>query len=211
MKQRRTIHVVGETKEMESHGRNVVPRHMEVIMKSRISHTIARIAALSLSLAVATPAFAQVSLTPVKVVSAAAKANARADTLQQRAEDMLSHKPAWGEAAKLYLHAAELRRDDPRAAEGYRMSAWLNSAEARNTSARKLLVKAAERSAATGDPLRAAHTYIDAAFAAVEDGRTDLVAGLLKKARTLADAEAITAEQQLDILRRLPQSSLASR
>ena len=177
-------------------------------MKSRIATSIARSAALALSLAIATPAFAQVSLAPVKVVSSfASRASARADTLEQRAEALMTEKSSWKEAAKLYRTAAELRSDDPRAAHSFRTSAWLYAASGNRGQARKMLAKAAERSAESGDAVRAAHTYIDAAFAAAEDGRTDLVAGLIRKARLLADADVLSADQQLDILRRLPAGS----
>lgn len=177
-------------------------------MKNRISHPIARIAALALSFAIATPAFAQVSLSPVKVVSFASKASARADTIEQRASTLLSEKSSWNEAARLYRDAADLRADDPRAAESYRMAAWLYGASGNRGLARKMLSKAAQSSAESGDAVKAAHTYIDAAFAAAEEGRNDLVGGLLNKARILAGADVISAEQQLQILRRLPADSM---
>ena len=177
-------------------------------MKNRISHPIARIAALTLSFAIATPAFAQVSLSPVKVVSYATRASARADTIEQRAATLLSDRSSFKEAARLYRDAAELRDDDPRAAESYRMAAWLYGASGNRGLARKMLARAAEHSAGSGDPMKAAHTYIDAAFAAAEEGRNDLVGGLLNKARILASAEAISAEQQFQILRRLPADAI---
>lgn len=182
-------------------------------MKSRIPLSLARVAALSFSLAVATPALAQVSLSPVKVVSSfATRASARADTIEVRAAALVARKSAWREAAKLYRSAAELRSDDPRAAESFRMSAWLYAASGNRGLARQMLAKAGEASAATGDPVRAAHAYIDAAFAAAEDGRNDLVGGLLSKARVLAGADALSADQQLEILRRLPaDAAFASR
>ena len=182
-------------------------------MKSRILKPLARAAALSLSLAVAMPAAAQVSLSPVKVVSSfASRASARADTLELQAAELAGSKASWRDAAKLYRKAAELRADDPRAALSYRTAAWLYSASGNRGLARKMLEKAAEQSAVSGDPSRAAHTYIDAAFAAAEDGRVDLVSGLLGKARMLSAAEAVTLEQQREILRRLPgDAAFASR
>jgi len=177
-------------------------------MKTSIPNSFARIAALTLSFAIATPAFAQVSLTPVKVVSFATRASARADTIEERASALLSDRSSFKEAAGMYRTAAELREDDPRAAESYRMAAWLYAASGNRGLARKLLAKAAESSAETGNALKAAHTYIDAAFAAAEDGRGDLVRGLLGKARVLADADGISAEQQLEILRRLPADAM---
>ncbi len=182
-------------------------------MKSSILNPLARIAALSLSLAVATPAAAQVSLSPVKVVTSfASRASARADTLEQQAAGLVSSKASWQEAARLYRTAAELRADDPRAALSYRTAAWLYSASGNRGLARRMLEKAAEQSAVTGDPSRAAHTYIDAAFAAAEDGRTDLVGSLLHRARMLSSAEAVTLDQQREILRRLPgEAAIASR
>ena len=178
-------------------------------MQFRIATSIARSAALALTFAIATPAFAQVSLTPVKVVSSvASRASARADTLEQRAAALMVETSSWKDAAKLYRTAGELRKEDPRAALSFRTSAWLYAASGDRGQARRMLARAAERSAESGDAVRAAHTYIDAAFAAAEDGRVDLVAGLINKARILSGAEVLSADQQLDILRRLPASAL---
>ena len=54
----------------------------------------------------------------------------------------------------MYRTAAELRDDDPRAAESYRMAAWLYAASGNRGLARRLLAKAAESSAETGNALK---------------------------------------------------------
>jgi hypothetical protein len=182
-------------------------------MNTRIQHPIARLAALSLALAFATPAAAQATLSPVKVVTAlSSSTSARADEIERRASELVAHVATWRDAAQLYRQAADLRQGDPTAPATYRMSAWLYAGSGNRGLARRMLEKAGEQSAATGDPVTAAHTYIDAAFAAAEDGRTDLVRRLVAKARVLAAADVLSQEQRASIVRRLPtDSAIASR
>lgn len=180
-------------------------------MNTRIQHPVARLAALALALGVATPAAAQATLSPVKVVTAlSSRTSARADEIERRAGELTAHVATWGDAAKLYRHAADLREGDPTAPASYRMAAWFYSGAGNRGLARKMLEKAGEQSAATGDPAMAAHSYIDAAHAAAEDGRTDLVRKLVAKARMLAASDALSEEQRASIVRRLPTDSVVA-
>lgn len=180
-------------------------------MNARIQHPLARLAALSLALAFATPAVAQSALSPVKVVTAlASPVSARADEIERRAGELTGHVATWRDAAKLYRQAADLREGDPTAPASYRMAAWLYSGAGNRGLARKMLEKAAEQSAVTGDPATAAHTFIDAAHAAAEDGRGDLVRKLVRKARVLAASDLLSDDQRTSIVRRLPSDSVVA-
>jgi hypothetical protein len=144
---------------------------------------------------------------PVRVVASAptrsARDNARADTLEQWATKYYNVPREWRTAARLHERAAMLRGDDPRAAESFRMSAWLYRAARDAAYARVMMEKSAQHAASGGDVERAANAYVDAAVLAIEANRDDQVPGLLRKTRVVLGSPLLTSERRETILRRI--------
>jgi hypothetical protein len=161
-------------------------------------------ALLVLSALAPVPALAQQPLTPVRVHGeAATRNNARADTLEIHAVALYGVPREWRTVATLHRRAAELRGDDPRAAESFRLAAWAYSAARDLGMARQMMLRAAERAAGSGDIEKAAHSYIDAAFIAIDEERDDRLPDLLRKVRVLLDAPLLPAERRVTILQRV--------
>jgi hypothetical protein len=81
------------------------------------------------------------------------------------------------------------------------MAAWLYAAARDLGRARQMLERAAERAAAGGDVERAANSYVDAALVAVQGGRYDQVARVMRKLAALLESPILPPETR-DLLHR---------
>jgi len=178
-------------------------------MRPTTGHLVMRRARLSalltpLTLLVPAATAAQHVFTPAPVVvSAAARDNARADTLEGWASSMYGKRWQWPHAARLHERAAALRGDDPRAVQSWRMAAWLHSADGNHGRGRAMMERAAASAIAVGDVERAADAYIDAALIAMEGGRADKATGLLRRTRVVLGSPLLPLERRGAILRRI--------
>ena len=169
--------------------------------------SVRQAALFSLVAVLATGAAAQQPLADVKVHgSTVTENNARADTLERRADAYLLTPRHWRKAAQLHRRAGELRSEDPSSVRSFRMAAWLYHATDAPGLARSMMEKAAERAAAVGDVEQAAVSYIDAALLASADDH-HRVPKLLRKTRVLLDAPLFPAESRADLLRRIQGTS----
>ncbi len=111
------------------------------------------------------------------------------------------------EAAALYLESARLRpADDPQAIECFAMAARLLYYDGQLLRARSTMQMAAERALATGDVVRAANFYIDAAFIALEHRKTDAAWALVQRAEQLSSSPLLEAGERSAIERRIAPS-----
>jgi hypothetical protein len=154
--------------------------------------------------AVPAPVEAQQPLSPVQVeADRLATANARADSLEERARAMYS-TPIWYiDAARLHRRAAGMRGNDPRAVASFRSAAWLYSIAGQHNVAKSMMEEAADRAKSVGDIEGAANSYIDAAFLAIASGREDQVPTILSRTHAVLKSPLLTQERRASILQRI--------
>ena len=109
----------------------------------------------------------------------------------------------WAYAARLYLGAVQLREDEgPQAQEDLLLAANLSYATGNTAGAITALESAGSRALASGDVVRAADLFTDAAWVAKKAGlRTDQHR-LSSKAFKLADSSELTGAERSQILSR---------
>jgi hypothetical protein len=150
----------------------------------------------------ASPASAQSGV----VYAGPAKGDAAPDPaeLESRAQSMLPNPRRYGEAAKLYLRAADLRKaGDPRRVTDLVMASRLTYYDRNVTRARAIMERAADEALAAGDVVSAAHAYVDASFLAWEAGDNESVPRLVKKAELLASSPLLAERDRAAILARI--------
>ena len=129
--------------------------------------------------------------------------NVEADGLEARAATLDGIPGKWREAAQLHRRAGELRGDDPRAVQSFRLASWAYSAAKDQGTARVMMERAAEHAAAGGDVERAAASYIDAALIAATDERYDVVPGLLRKTKAMLASPLLASDRRAQLLERI--------
>jgi hypothetical protein len=143
---------------------------------------------------------------PVRVEAEATRLtrdNARADTLESWAVRYYNVPREWRRAAQYQERSAALRGDDPRAAESWRLAAWLYMGAKDPGYARFMMKHAAEHAAANGNVELAANSYIDAAVLAIGAGREGEAPQLVHKARAVLDSPLLPADRRATILERI--------
>ena len=129
--------------------------------------------------------------------------NEQADRLEARAVILYGIPGKWRTAAQLHRRAGELREDDPRAVQSFRLASWAYSAARDQGTARVMMERAAERAAAGGDVERAASSYVDAALIAATDERYDVVPGLLRKTKAMLASPLLASDRRAMLLERI--------
>ncbi len=127
----------------------------------------------------------------------------RAAELESEASELHDQRDRWAYAADLYLAAVQLREDeDPQAQENLLMVANLSYETGNTARAIAALESAASRVLASGDVVRAAGIFTDAAWVANKAGlRTDQ-RRLASRAVELADSSELTVAERNRILSR---------
>jgi hypothetical protein len=145
-----------------------------------------------------------VTAQPVSPTRQAAPSSARLlpDSLEARAERLSANTNGWLDAARLQRRAATLRGDDTSAVDAWSRAAWFYAGAGKLGPARQMLVHSAEHAVAGGDVERAVVAYLDAALIAAEDGRTDLVPGLLRRMRLVAASPLLATPRREQLLAR---------
>ncbi len=127
-----------------------------------------------------------------------------ATELEAEASRLSDRLDQWAYAADLYLAAAQLREDeDPQAQEDLLLAAHLSFDTGDKAGALAALESAASRVLASGDVVRAAGIFTDAAWVANKAGlRTDQ-RRLSSRVVKLADSSELTRAERSQILSRL--------
>jgi hypothetical protein len=129
--------------------------------------------------------------------------SARADSLHEAAAALVTaHR--YGDAARLYRRAAELRSaDDPLGFTNFSEAAALAYADGDRSAARRDMTHAAEHALARGDLRAAGLAYLDAAWIAQEQKNARQVWELGRRAEMLAASPLLDASARNAILQRI--------
>jgi hypothetical protein len=131
--------------------------------------------------------------------------NTVADELRTRAEALYAIPARLREAAALHEKEATVRSAaDPLAVAALEQAARLHAYTGNPARGRVLMQRAAERALRSGEVLRAAHAYIDAAFLALREKDVDRAytytaqADLLARSRHLGEADRVGIIRRID-------------
>ncbi len=123
--------------------------------------------------------------------------------LERQAQALFPVPKKYGEAAKLYVRAAELRLPgDPQRVTDLMMASRLKYYDG-DGRAWTLMERAAEEAIAAGDVIGAAHAFVDASFLAQEAGENAVVLDLVERAELLTHSPLLETEQREAILARI--------
>ena len=127
----------------------------------------------------------------------------RAVGLESEASRFLDQPDRWAYAANLYWAAAQLRADeDPQGEEDLRIAANLAFETDNAAGAIAALESAASRALASGDVVRAADIFSDAAWVASKAGRLGERRRLASRVAELADSTGLTRAERSQIMSR---------
>ena len=127
----------------------------------------------------------------------------KADSLQSAAV-RLAQTGRWHEAARLYRESAQFRAaEDPLGFRSLTDAADVAYAAGDHSAARNDMAHAAERALARGDIKSAAMAYLDAAWIAQEQKKTDQVWELGHRAEILADSPLLSEPDRGAIQQRI--------
>ncbi len=129
--------------------------------------------------------------------------SATADSLHEAAAALVTaHR--YGDAARLYRRAAELRvADDPLGYTNFTEAAALAYADGDRSAARRDMTSAAEQALARGDLRSAGLAFVDAAWIAQEQKNAGQVWELGRRAEMLAASPLLAATDRNAILQRI--------
>ena len=170
-------------------------------MQSTIRHLLgAGAAALAICTASSTAAAQQpVPLDPVHVT-----ATSRAEQLEAQAAALPTMTKEFRKAAGLYERAADARSEqDTERATNLRKAAYLRYYAGDTRTGGRLMERAAQQSAATGDVAIAANAYIDAALIANERAEIERALELASKAELLVTSPLLDDTQRAGLLGRI--------
>lgn len=137
--------------------------------------------------------------------------SAKADSLHEAALRLATAK-RWSDAARLHRRSAEFRAaEDPLGSQCLSEAAALVYAAGDRSAARSDMVKAAERALVRGDLRGAANAYLDAAWIAQEQKKTNQVWEFGHRAEILAASPLLSESDRGAILRRIERAPLAIR
>ncbi|MCI0435757.1 MAG: hypothetical protein L0271_19260 [Gemmatimonadetes bacterium] len=127
-----------------------------------------------------------------------------AAVLESRAQSLFPVPKKYGEAAKLYLQAADLRvAGDPQRVADLMMASRLSYYNGRTSRAWEIMKRAAEEALATGDVINAAHAFVDASFLAKEAGAMTEVVALIERAQLLTASPLLDTNDRAAIRARI--------
>ena len=130
--------------------------------------------------------------------------NAVANDLRSRAEALYQNQSRLREAAQLHEKEAAVRSaSDPEAVVALEQAARLYAYTGNPARGRVLMQRAAERALRSGEVLRAAHAYIDAAFLALREKDVERAYTYTTQADLLARSPHLLAADRAGIVRRI--------
>ncbi len=152
---------------------------------------------------VTTLAMAAVLVVPSDAQSQLSPGVLRAADLESEASRLHNQRDRWAYAAALYMAAVQLRtEDDPQAQEDLWLAASLSYEPGNTAGPFAALESAGDRALATGNIVRAADMFADAAWVAQKAGLRIDQRRLTVKSIELAESSEITRAQRRQILSR---------
>ena len=152
---------------------------------------------------VTTLAMAAVLVVPSDAQSQLSPGVLRAADLESEASRLHNQRDRWAYAADLYLAAVQLREDeDPQAQENLVLAANLGYQTGDVAGTIAALESAASRTLASGDVVRAADIFADAAWVAQKAGLRIEQRRLTQRVAELADSSELTGGERNQILSR---------
>ena len=140
---------------------------------------------------------------PSDVQSQFSRGALRAAELESEAFGLHNQRDRWAYAAALYMAAVQLRaEDDPQAQEDLWLAASLGYETGNTAGPFAALESAGDRALASGDIVRAADMFADAAWVAQKAGLGIDQRRLTVKSVELAESPEITRAERRQILRR---------
>lgn len=130
----------------------------------------------------------------------------KAERLEAKANKILESgdMELWVEAAELLVESAHLRPDTHfPAARNLQFAAAVFAWSGDNHKARQLFEEAAQRAARVGEPVFAAHTYLDCAFVSAELGMGRHTIAAARAARELVESNEVSWKDRELLLARL--------
>ncbi|HSM35766.1 MAG TPA: hypothetical protein VK837_05140 [Longimicrobiales bacterium] len=132
----------------------------------------------------------------------------RADSLHEEALRAQEEVENWERAGALFMEAGDLRAaDDPGAVDVMIVAANLFHAAGLTMRATEALSVAGARAEASGDLVRAARAYLDAAYVAQLEGQDAAARSFVQKAEGLAESPLLSDQARMQILRRITRVS----
>src|SRR5262245_61380700 len=124
--------------------------------------------------------------------------NAAADRLRQRAESLYGVPAKLRDAAALHEREATLRGpSDPQAVDALEQAARFYTYAGDPSRGRAVMQKAADRALRSGEVLKAAHAYIDAAFMALREHDVERAYTLTNQADLISHSPHLVAADRL--------------
>ena len=124
--------------------------------------------------------------------------------LESQAQAFFGTPKRYGDAAKLYVRAAEIRvAGDPQRIMDLMMASRMSYYDGSTTRAWEIMERAAEEALAAGDVVNAAHAFVDASFLAKEAGANTRVIELARRAQLLTSSPLLETAQREAILSRI--------
>ena len=152
---------------------------------------------------VTTLALTAVLAIPSDVQSQSSQGTQRAAELESEASTLHNQRNRWAYAADLYVAAAQLREEeDPQAQENLLLAANLSFSTGDTPGAMAAFESAGSRVLASGDIVRAAGIFTDAAWVAEKAGLRSDQRRLGSRAVELADSSELTRAEKRRILSR---------
>ncbi|HSG47705.1 MAG TPA: hypothetical protein VLA43_07845 [Longimicrobiales bacterium] len=127
----------------------------------------------------------------------------KAQALEAAAREAAEVRAAFREASRLYRQAAEIRGDQPEAAQSLMMAGALAYYVGSEGQAIKDLTRAGELALAWGDVVTAAQAFLDASWVAAKEGRQNDAAELGRRAERLSASPLIQRQERGAILNRI--------
>lgn len=133
------------------------------------------------------------------------------EALEMKAHEHLQEVGDWGRAASLFRRAAELRpSSDPVAVQDLIQAARLSYYHGDKGDAVRDFEAAGQRALALGDVIVAANAFVDAAWVADANGRSERALNLVGRARLLANSPLLPDEIRDDLQNRWVETTISA-
>ncbi|MEX2528824.1 MAG: hypothetical protein WEA09_14430 [Gemmatimonadota bacterium] len=129
---------------------------------------------------------------------------ARAQELEAQAQELMTERTSWKDAARALRQAAQLREEgDPQAVSNLMTGARLAFYTGDDRGALSDLKQAGDRALAMGDVNTAAHAYLDAAWIGMQLSRPEVVTEYTHRADLLTRSPLLSADHRAAIQQRI--------
>lgn len=175
---------------------------MTMVPTTRAVPLVALALTLTLMAFAATASLAQESVIAVPAISV--EIGETPDQLRQKAVALFENPNAHEQAAHFLRQESERRAaDDPEAYNALAIGGRLFAYSGEMLDAQNMMEEAADLALSRGELIKAAHTYIDAAYIAQTEGKRGRVRELVSRAELLSGSPHLDTVQRSNILRRI--------